>query len=281
MVEINQRIEGTDIYVFSKDPATGLFAYSRPITADEGNELARQVTINGGLKATEDGFLYNIGVLYNMSTLKGIDANRKLMKATDGKVWFPTIPEGLLLDDAGLLPNWQLMDFGIALFDSREPDEEIAQALTETAKQRGYALPLLLSFKSLDLTEGGKRYGFTPSIVSADGLISGNDAVEALKRFRRVGDSGVLRVYHDDVGCWNACWDDILDSLNENCRGGRVSAIGSKKNLTDLVYSKVRQSIDEQRAGHRTQIGQLQARLQALDEQEKATLASAERVLQM
>lgn len=270
---INQRIANTNLYVFSRNPATGLFTYSRPITPDEGRDVARQVTINSGLGVTEQG------VLYNMSTLKGIVANRALMKQTGGKVWFPTIAEGLALHDAGLLPGGELMDFGIALYNEGNPDKEIAQALTQTAKQKGYALPVLASFRALDLTKGGKRYGFTPAIVSEDGLITGEDATKTLEKFAFVGDSGVRRLYRDWGGCWSADWREALDFFSAHCRVGRVSAEGSEKNLKDLVSSQIEQNFNSQRAGYREQISCLQDKLQSLDEQEKECIASAEKVL--
>lgn len=262
---INQRIANTDLYVFSRDPASGLFTYSRPITADEGRTVADQVKINGGLGVT------NEGVLYNMSTLKGIVANREIMKQTQGQVWFPTIAEGLALHDAGLLPYGELMDFGIAVYNDKNPDKEIAQALTETAKERGYALPILAPLKALDLKEGGKRYGFTPVIVSEDGLITGANATDTLKRFI-AGDSGVRGLGRNRYGSWDALWDDSLDLFSEHCRVGRVSAVGSEKNLRELVSSQIEQSYNAQRRN-------LAQQMQSLDEQERECVASAEKIL--
>ena len=263
---INQRIANTNLYVFSRDSDTGLFTYSRPITLDEGKEVAGQVTINKGLGVTETG------VLYNMSTLKGIDANRRLMKQTDGKVWFPTISEGLLLHDAGLLLTGKIMDFGIALYDAENPDKEIAQALTKTTRQKGYALPILASFKSLDLSVGEKRYGFMPVIVSEDGLITGTDARDTLKKFSFVGNSGVHRLGRSRYGGWAASWIDDLDGFDEGCRVGRVSALGSEKNLRELVSSQIEQNYNAQRRN-------LEQQMQSLSKQERECISSAEKVL--
>lgn len=269
---INQRIANTELYVFSKDPATGLFTYSRLMTPEEGKEVARQVTINRGLGVTD------AGVLYNMSTLKGIAANRALIKQTDGEVWLPTISEGLLLHDAGLLPAEELMDFGVAVFDARNPDQEIAQALTATAEQRGHVLPVLASFKALDFSNGGKRYGFTPVIVSGDGLITGADATKTLERFV-AGDSGVRGLFRLRGGDWDALWNDDLDYFGEYCRVGIVSAVGSAQNLKELVSSQIEQRYNNQRAGYKTQIDELQVKLQGLEEQERECVSSAEIIL--
>ncbi len=272
---INKRIEKTNLYVFSRDSDTGLFTYSRQITADEGKYVAREVTINGELGVTKEG------VLYNMSTLKEVIANRKLMKQTDGKVWFPTISEGLLLHDAGLLPDGELMDFGIAVYDAKNPDKEIAQALTETARQKCYALPILASFKSLDLSTGGKRYGYTPVIVSDDGLIRGTDATDTLKKFNNTVNSGVRKLYRYWDGFWDADWNDYLDGFDEICRVGRVSAIGSEKDLKELVSSQIGQDFNTRREGYKTQISNLQDKLLSLAEQEREVIDSAQNTLSM
>ncbi len=263
---INQRIANTNLYIFSRDSDSGLFAYSRPISEDEGNYVAGQVTINEGLGVAENGALYNI------SALKGIDANKKLMKQTDGKVWFPTISEGLLLHDAGLLPLGKIMDFGIALFNSKNPDKEIAQALAKTARERGYDLPILASFKSLELEVGGKKYGYMPIIVSEDGLIKGKNVEDTLKRFSYVGNSGVRRLYRSGLGYWLAYWDDPLGDFSGGCRVGRVSAVGSEKNLNELVSLQIAQNYDVQRKKFEEQI-------LSLNEQERECIASAERIL--
>ena len=262
---VNKRIANTNLYVFSRDSANDLFTYSRPITADEGKDVAGKVTINGGLGVTDEG------VLYNISTLKGIVANRNLMKQTDGRVWFPTIQEGLLLHDAGLLPEGEFMDFGIAVFDGGNPDKEIARSIMQTATDKGYSLPVLASFKSLDLNESGKRYGFMPTIVSSDGLIMGQDETNVLSKFH-AGNSGVRRVFRCRVGGWNAYWNVNLGNFCAGCRVGRVSVVGSKKNLRDLVSSQIEQNYNPKRRD-------LQEKLASLDAQEKKCVDSAEEVL--
>ncbi len=231
----NERIKGTDIYLFGKDTESGIFTYSRPISSDEGKLASNGVN---GLNVSENG------VLYNMNTLRGIQANRKLMKETSGNVWFPTIKEGLLLHDARLLPSGELMDFGLALYDGENPDKFIAGKLMASAKQKGYDFPILASFKSLDLEQGGKRYGVTPIFVSQDGLITGEDAKDTLKKFSYVGNSGVHRLIRDRVGDWLAGWGDYLGDSGEGCRVGRVSAVGSAKNIAELAENEIRLKYD-------------------------------------
>ncbi|MDO8563928.1 MAG: hypothetical protein Q7R87_02880 [Nanoarchaeota archaeon] len=259
----NQRIEGTSIYVFSKDNKSGLFTYSRPISLDEGKVSSNNVS---GLNVAENG------VLYNMSTLRGIQANRKLMAQTKGNVWLPTINEGLLLNDSKLLPSGELMDFGIALYGAGNPDKEIAEKLMADAKQKGYQVPILASFKSIDLKSGGKRYGSTPIFVSQDGLITGEDAKETLKRFSYVGDSGVRGLGRYGCGDWYADWDDDLGNSSEGYRVGRVSAVGSAQNLKELVEAQIKQNYSNARS-------ELELKLQEINSQEKLCVESAEKIL--
>jgi hypothetical protein len=42
-ITINQRIGGTDLYIFNKDSETGLFTYSRPLSLDEAQAVAKSV----------------------------------------------------------------------------------------------------------------------------------------------------------------------------------------------------------------------------------------------
>jgi len=226
----NKRIEGTNLYIFSNNTKTGDFTYSRPIAMDEARMVADKVS---GLKVAKNGSLTY------MNTLRGIRANRELMNQTQGKVWLPTIQEGFALHDAKLLPSGQLMDFGIALYNGENPDKQIAGKLMADAKKADYAVPIMASFKSLNLEQGGKRYEVTPIFVSKEGLISGTDAVKILERFAGKGNSGVRRLLRH-LGSWDAYWDDLLDVAYDNCRVGRVSVVGTAKNLIELAENEVR-----------------------------------------
>jgi len=251
--EINQRIENTDIFVFGYNPETKLFAYSRPFYADEANILAKETnqvikSQYKGITGLRGGLVANNGELINMSTLKGIVANKTLMKITDNKQSLPTIEEGIRLQKFGMLPPDILIDFGIALYNKQNPDKEIAIALSATTKEKGYILPILASFKSLDLANGGERYGVTPQIVSADGLIHGKDAEKFLEEnsfCKR--DSGVRRLDRYRLGYWDASWNDILDDFGEYCRVGRFSAEGSAQKLEQEFLSAfipIKKSLD-------------------------------------
>lgn len=255
---INQRIEGTNLYIFSEDAKTGDFTYSRPIAMDEANEIASKVP---GLKVAQNGSLTY------MNTLRGIRANRELMKQTQGEVWFPTIEEGFSLHDAKLLPSGEIMDFGIALYDAENPDKQIAGKLMADAKKKGYNVPILASFRSLDLEQGGERYGVTPIFVSKEGLITGEDAVKLLERFTWKGNSGVRRLGRDGDGNWNANWLGGLDNASGYCRVGRVSAVGTAKNLIALAENEVRTKYDSNNEVTRKEIASLEGKITTLQSQ--------------
>ncbi|MEK6889031.1 MAG: hypothetical protein AABW80_02890 [Nanoarchaeota archaeon] len=252
----NQRIEGTSLYIFNKDVKTGDFTYSRPISMDEAKAVASKVD---GLNVADNGSL-----IY-MNTLRGIRANRELMAQTQGNVWLPTIQEGFVLHDAKLLPSNELMDFGIALYNVENPDKQIAGKLIECARQKGYAVPILASFKSLDLEQGGERYGVTPVFVSKEGLITGQDAVKLLERFNFRGNSGVCRLGRS-YGVWVADWDVSLDA-DGVCRVGRVSAVGTAKNLIELAENEVRTKYDSNNAVTRKDIVSLESKIATLQSQ--------------
>jgi len=250
---INQRVNNTDIFVFGYNPQTNLVTYSRPFNAKEAESLAEgtnqviasqyaDVTgLRKGLSANKDG------ELYNMSTLKGIVANRVLMERTKGEQWLPTIEELIQLQKKGMLSSEVLIDGGIALYDGKNPDEKIAKSLMTTAGEKGYSTPVLASFKSLGLTVGGKRYGVTPQIISADGLVHGAKAQTLLDENNFIkGDSGVRRLLWYG-GLWLADWDDDLDGFLDDCRVGRFTAVGSREKLEEEALGRVapiRQSLD-------------------------------------
>ncbi len=274
---INQRIEGTNLYVFSQDKKTGLVTYSRPLLVDEAQAVATAVNqrikteyenargLGNGLQVTENGSLYN------MSTLKGILANQELMQQSKNALWFPTIQEGRLLHNAKLLPSGELMDFGLALYSDASPDAEIATFLSATARKGNYTLPLLASFKALGLKLGGERYGVTPTLTSQDGLLTGADAQKMLEGFDYTAKTGVHGVDRSGGGCLVADWGGILDSSGGGCRVGRVAAEGSERDVKALVQAQIKAQFTQQRTD-------LEAKLAELKAGEQATIASAETV---
>ena len=252
--KINQWVKNTEILVFGYNPKTQLFTYSRPFTVDEAESLANETnrTINSQYKDAKGltGGLQTIGTeLINISTLKGIIVNRVLMQRTQNQQWLPTIEEGIELQKQGMLPSKVRIDFGLVLYDEQFPDQEIAKSLMMTATEKGYVTPVLASFNSLDLDLGGKAYGVTPKIVSADGLIFGDEARMLLgeNSFHKEN-SGVRRLGRScSGGYWDADWDDDLGDFSVDCRVGRISTEGSAQKLEEealIAFAPIRKSLD-------------------------------------
>lgn len=276
-VEINERIKEAAIYIFNKNPETGLFTYSRPLSVEEAECVAEaaNASIRKEYKDAEglrkglsvDG---KKGVLYNMNTFKGILANRELMKQSNNALRFSTISEGFLLHDAKMLPSGELMDFGLAVYSIGKLNKKLSESLVAKAQSKNYALPLLASFVSLGLQDGGEEYGVTSTLVSDADLITGTDAVNLLERFANVGNSGVQRLGRYDGG-WCADWDN-LGSFYAGCRVGRVSGKASAKNLRTLIQAQIEQNFSEKRK-------KLEVKLQEISMSEKKCIDSAESTL--
>ncbi len=276
---INGRIEETDFYVFSKNSETGLFTYSRLLNLEEANAVATAVnnTIKekyGNARGLREGLSVDEkkASLYNMNTFKGILANRELMRQSKGTLRFCTIQEGLLLHKAKMLPLGELMDFGLAVYNSDLPNEGIAKSLVQQAQEKKYSLPILASFPSVDLEKGGEEYGVTPKLVSGIGLLSGKDALCLLKgNDFFVVKSGVQRLGRGRGCGWGACWG-YLGSFGADCRVGRVSGEASAKNLQDMVDAQVKEYFEEQESN-------LRSKLQELKKKKRNVFASAESIL--
>ncbi len=266
---INRQIEETTIYVFGKNP-DGSLIYSRPFTTEEVNAVAGSV--NHVIKTeygNADGLRQGIGVakdnaLYNMNTFKGILANRELMRQSSGDLWLPTIQESLLLHKGDMFPDSVLTDFGFVLYSDSVPNKGIAHSLASDVSGK-YSFPIVASFKSLGLEASGEEYGITPKIVSADGLITGRDVDKVLENFVK-GDSGVRRLDRGRCGVLHAYWDD-LDYFDEGCRVGRVSAVGSAKNLIELAEGEIRAKYDKGNEVTRKGIASLEKKIATLQSQ--------------
>ncbi|MBM3232732.1 hypothetical protein FJZ18_01030 [Candidatus Pacearchaeota archaeon] len=268
---INQIITNTDIFVFSYNPQTKLYTYSRPFTLQEATLLATDTnTFIKNNYASAKGLQGSLDVdpvtaeIYNISTLKGILVNQVLTdktKETNNPQRLPTIQEGIQHYNAGLLNANALckdilVDHGIAVYSDDNPDQEVAQALIETsrtavlnsAEQEINVLPLVASFSSLGLRPGGKCYGVLPVIVSSKGLIYGEKAQDFLNDNNFIQDiNGVHGVVWDYYDSWCASWDDNLNIFYSNCRLGRLIAEGSAEILEDeirSIFAPTRWSLD-------------------------------------
>src|SRR3989344_8487206 len=138
-----------------------------------------------------------------------------------------TFEEGMELDKQGLLTNGVYRDFGLALYDAENPNSITATALVKEAKKRGLELPVLAHPLSLKLDKTGIEVLFGDN----DALImSGEEAVKALRKFNYKGNSDVQWLSRDRGGDWYASWDGLSYSFEY----GRVAWIRAEVARADL-----------------------------------------------
>ncbi len=279
---INERIEETDFYVFSKNTETGLLTYSKPFELEESQAVAKAVNKAikekyGNARGLREGLSVDEkkASLYNMNTFKGILGSQELARQSNGALRFCTIEEGLLLHKAKMLPSGELMDFGLAVYSLGSPNEGIAKSLVQQAQEKGYSLPILASFPSLELQNTGEEYGITPKLVSEVGLLSSEDASRLLKENNfNIGSSGVQRLGRGRGCGWGADWDflDYFCGFGADCRVGRVSGEASAKNLQDMVDAQVKKDFDVKESD-------LQSKLRELKAEKRRVIISVEKIL--
>lgn len=153
-------------------------------------------------------------------------------------LWIPSFREAKALERKHLLKNGVYRDYGNAVYNSQNPNSEIAGGLVAQAKKRGLALPILLPFKALDIKKANNRFGAKIVLTKeAEGLISGQEAVEALKEFNYRANAGARRLDRYDAG-WNADWYD-LDGSDDAGRMDFVCGEATQKSLETLALQDV------------------------------------------
>lgn len=229
----NQRIAGTDIYIFSKDTQTGKLTYARPFTEAEARAVAT-ATNECTLKKYTDikGLQYDLGIdpennaLTNVSVLSGILANRELIRLSHNASRFPTLQEGFLLNQADLLPSDKNQLLGIVVYDANKKYIANAHTLGKEAKQKGYAFPLIASFKSLDLRTI-KDGEVTPTIMSPEGIFCGVNSQALLNKCRYIGERGAFGIILDR----GALVANTAVFAYSGCSIGFVTVTGDKKKI--------------------------------------------------
>src|SRR3989344_1506951 len=163
------------------------------IAKQPSREYARQIFEGANELAKKYEHLPQAYWVFNEETgeINGSYAHRLILVneflAQSGKRTL-TFEEGMELDKQGLLTNGVYRDFGLAVYSPNGYNEELAKTLTEEAERRGWELPILAGYKSLKLGKTGIEVLFSDD----DSLImSGEQAVEALRKFNYKGNSGV------------------------------------------------------------------------------------------
>ena len=158
-------------------------------------------------------------------------------------LWLPELLEAKTLKSQGKLEKGVYRDYGIVVFNDKNPDEDVAKALVSQARIMGLQLPLIAPFRALDYSVNGKQ--INPFFVqSSQGIISGESARREIDLFDYKGDSGVcglyldrnLDLYSDGGGLDNAVDDGRVDWVCGETH--RAELEGSFDALLEREYGK-------------------------------------------
>ena len=143
----------------------------------------------------------------------------------------PTPQEARQLDAEGRLSNGVYRDFGMAVYNDGNPNQEIAKEIISQAGER--KLPLIIPFNALaQRVDESFPQGLviTPS-GDPKGIISGDEARQYINdNFNYKGNSGARGLGRVRDGRWVAYWDG-LDFSND---GGRVDWLCGEATRADL-----------------------------------------------
>ena len=116
----------------------------------------------------------------------------------------PTPWEARQLNKKGKLTNGVYREFGIAVYNDQQPNQELAKYFLENISKEA---PFILPFSSLDLEHKTGRIILSDNLTD---ILSGKDAKDFLKReFDYTGTSGVCRLLRNAGGNWYAIWSDL------------------------------------------------------------------------
>jgi hypothetical protein len=232
-----QTLEASGIQVL--EPVIGEYIFARPFKGDEARDVYKEVRRRVE-KDFKDSPMFGAYFKFNEQTgeINGINAGYGILindVLSQEGLWLPTIAQARKLDEAGKLSNGVWRRYGIAIYDKNNPNSDIAGRLTEEAEKRGWELPILASFKALKLIKTGARTGFGKDY---DGVLTGEQARELLKKFNYVGISGAQGVDRYTDGYWGADWYDLDDS-SENGRVDWICGKATQKNLEQSVLTSI------------------------------------------
>ena len=184
------------------------YIFAKPFRGDEAREVYKEVK-KRVKKDFKNASVFDVYFQFNeetreingSTTAHGILINDVL---TERGLRLPTITEAKKLDVSGRLSNGVYRDYGIAVYSENEPNKEIARELIKEANKRKWQLPILASFKDLELIKTGTEITFKKD---AEGVITGEKARQYLnEQFNYTGNSGACGLDRSGCGCWNAGW---------------------------------------------------------------------------
>ena len=120
-------------------------------------------------------------------------------------LWIPGLLEAKVLDKQGKLENGVYRDYGVAVYDEQNPNQEMAQRLVPQAQDFGLQLPLIVPFRALDYNPNGNQIDVS-FVQSPQGIIQGKDAQRNIDSLNYKGNSGVQGLSRSWDGYWFAIW---------------------------------------------------------------------------
>ena len=219
------------------EPIIEKYTIARTLDSSEQRELYQEVSgivekdyKNAPAFQTYWKFNEETGEINGSNLFYLIVANRVLTKKGQRTL---TFNEGMKIDKDKKLTNDVYRDFGLVVYNSQEPNKEIAKSLVKQAEEKGWELPVLAHPLSLEMSlrKANNEYGLDILFLDDDSLIiSGEQAKEALKQFNYKENSGVRRLDRYRFGGWYAGWDCLANSYG----GGRVDWVRGEATRADL-----------------------------------------------
>ncbi|MFA5019584.1 MAG: hypothetical protein WC533_00625 [Candidatus Pacearchaeota archaeon] len=222
-----------DLVIIGKSGTKGKYVFAFPLKGEVAKHYFYK-TLADGEERNVAGFKEywqfddKTGLITGSSTFLALRLDEAVR--ADG-FWIPDIEEALFLDKERRLTNGVYRDYGLAVFNDREPNQEVANEIISKSGNR--ELPLIIPFKDVaHRLDGNFPYGVAISLVdNPSGLKSGEQAQKILSRFNYVGDSGACRVYRYRYSGWFAG----LDGLGGSGSGGRGDFLCGEATRADLL----------------------------------------------
>ena len=229
------------------EPVIEKYVFSRPLRGEEAKKVFDEVVARvkadyEGVPAFNRYFQYNeeTGEIQGSNVPYCILANQVLGK--EG-LWLPTIKEAKKLDKKGKLTNGVYRDYGVAVFSAENPNSEIVQRIIEQARDRGWNLPILAPYKSVEMAKSGDfPQGLAINLNDSPAIMFGEKARQYLEdSFDYEGNSGAQWVCRNTGGSWSAYWNWFVSS-NSDGRVDWLCGEATRAELSDMVLDDVRKA---------------------------------------
>jgi len=239
--------KGQNIGMQVLEPVIEKYVFAKPFKGDEAKAVYEEVMgrVEKDFKNSpvfNNYFRFNeqTGEINGSNIYFGILINKVLSK---NGLFLPTIQQAKQLDSLGILSNNVYRDYGIVIYSEDQPNQEVAQRLIQEASKREWKLPILASFKTLDIIEPEAKISFSKDV---EGIITGEEARQYLdKEFNYKRDSGVCRLGRYGVGSWLAGWNRF-DGSDADGRVDFVCGEATTKNLETALLLEIHNSAQKE-----------------------------------